>query len=308
MSGLLYRDYPAVIRDLSATEFEIRNDEAPEHPGIIYRVDGAQYRWSGTAWVATPSIGVSGTASSTLTGPDGEAVSLHNPRTTFRLFDDFDGTWAIGDAGPADRWSATAGSGAGAETATTVANSVNGLITLKSSSADAAITANLTSFTGISLGYQAIQGGLMLEARLKLSDISEAYLFVGFTDTISSTRECPIFLVAADIDSDATDACGVCYDVDGTTKQFFHGGVKNGTDTVPAYSGTAPVDDTFFTVRVEVSAAGAVQGFIDGVAIGDAVAAAVTDAAYLTPAIFVANRSANQVVATIDYIEVLQNR
>jgi hypothetical protein len=307
-TGLMYRDYPAVIRDLSATEFDIRNDEAPEHPGIIYRVDGAQYRWSGTTWVATPSVGVSGTASSTLTGPDGETVSLHNPRTTFRLFDDFEGTWAIGDAGPADRWGSTAGSGAGAEVATTVAASLGGHITLKSSSADAAISANLSTFTSIGLAYKANQGGLSIEARLKLSDISEAYLFVGFTDTIHSTREAPIFLVAADIDSDATDACGVCYDVDGTTKQFFHGGVKNGTDTVPAYSGGAPVDDTFFTVRVEVSSAGAVQGFINGQPIGVAVANAVTATVALTPAIFVANRSANQVIATIDYVDVLQNR
>jgi hypothetical protein len=308
MSGLLYLEHPVVVRELSATEFAIRNDHAPERPGIIYHVDGEEYSWNGTAWVGVPTMGAAGSPSSGILGADGETVSLHNPRTTFRLFDDFEGTWAIGDAGPADRWSATAGSGAGAETATTVANSLGGHITLKSSSADGAITANLTSFTAIGLAFKAEQGGLMLEARLKLSDISEAYLFVGFTDTISTTRETPIMLVAADIDSDATDACGVCYDVDGTTKQFFHGGVKNGTDTVPAYSGTAPVDDTFFTVRVEVSAAGAVQGFIDGVAIGTAVAAAVTETVALTPAIFVANRSANQVIATIDYIEVLQNR
>jgi hypothetical protein len=308
MSGLLYRDYPAVIRDLSATEFDIRNDEAPEHPGIIYRVDGAQYRWSGTAWVATPSIGVSGTASSTLTGPDGEVVSLYNPRTTFRMFDDFEGTWAIGDAGPADRWGSTAGSGAGAEVATTVADSINGEITLKSSSADGAITANLTTFTAIGLAFKAEQGGLYFEARLKLSDISEAYLFVGFTDTIHSTREAPIFLNGADIDSDANNACGVCYDVDGTTKEWFQGGVKATVDTAPTYSGTAPVDDTYVTVRVEVSATGAVQGFIDGVAIGDATANAVTMDTALTPAIFVANRSANQVVATIDYVDPRQNR
>jgi hypothetical protein len=96
--------------------------------------------------------------------------------------------------------------------------------------------------------------------------------------------------------------------VDGTVKQFFHGGVKNNTDTVPAYSGTAPVDDTYFIARVEVSSTGAVQGFINGVAIGDAVASAVTSTVALTPAIFVANRSANQVVATIDYIDVQQNR
>jgi hypothetical protein len=138
--------------------------------------------------------------------------------------------------------------------------------------------------------------------------VSEAVIFVGFTDTISTTVELPIFLVTTAIDSDATDACGVGYDIDGTTKQWFHGGVKNGTDTTPAYSGTAPTDATYVTIRVEVSAAGAVQGFINGVAIGNPVDNAVTATTALTPAIIIGNRSANQVIATIDYIKVEQNR
>ena len=226
----------------------------------------------------------------------------------FVWMDDFEGTWAIGDAGPADHWGSTAGTGTATEVATTVAASLCGEITLKSASDDGAITANLTTLTTIGLAYKANQGGLAMEARIKLSDISEAYLFVGFTDTIHSTREAPIFLVAGDIDSDATDACGVCYDVDGTTKQFFHGGVKNGTDTVPAYSGTAPVDATYFVVRVEVSAAGAVQGFINGKAIGVPVPNAVTITTALTPCIAVSSRSAAARILTVDYVWVQQNR
>jgi hypothetical protein len=239
---------------------------------------------------------------------DGSMTLGNGPYSKFKLFDDFYGTWAIGDAGPADTWSTTAGSGTATAVATTVAGAINGTVTLKSASDDGAHGANCSTFTGINLGFKASQGGLKLEARLKISDVSEAVLFVGFTDTISTTVELPIFLVAADIDSDATDACGVGYDVDGTTKQFYHGGVKNGTDTTPAYSGGAPLDDTYFIVRVEVSADGAVQGFINGTAIGVAVANAVTAATAVTPAIIVGNRSANQVTATIDYIWVEQNR
>lgn len=226
----------------------------------------------------------------------------------FVFTEDFYGTWAIGDAGPADRFSSTAGSGAATEVATTIANSINGEVTLKSSTADAAHAANCSALTGINLGFKANQGGLAMETRLKLSDVSEAVLFVGFTDTISTTVELPIFLNGADIDSDAANACGVGYDVDGTIKQFFHGGVKADVDTVPAYSGGAPVDNVYFTVRVEVSATGAVQGFINGQAIGTPVSNAVTITTALTPAIVVGNRSANQVVATIDYLTVEQNR
>lgn len=240
---------------------------------------------------------------------DGNISTAYPPVVDkFVLYDDFFGTWAIGDAGPADTWSSTAGSGTGNAVATTVANSINGEVTLKSASDDGAHSANCSALTGINLGWKANQGGLSMEARLKLSDVSEAVLFVGFTDTISTTVELPIFLATTNIDSDATNACGVGYDVDGTTKQFFHGGVKADTDTTPAYSGSAPVDNTYFVVRVEVSSAGAVQGFINGKAIGNPVANAVTITTALTPAIVVGNRSANQVTATIDYIWVQQNR
>lgn len=224
------------------------------------------------------------------------------------LMEDFDGTWLITDAGPADLWSTTAGSGTANEKATTVAASLNGEVTLKSASDDGVIGANGTTFTAIGLAWKANSGGLAMEARLKINDVSEAVLFVGFTDTISTTVELPIFLVAADIDSDAADAAGVGYDVDGTTKQFFHGGVKAGVDTVPAYSGGAPADNVYFTVRVEVSATGQVQGFINGVAIGTPVSNAVTITVALTPMVVIANRSANQVIATIDYVRVEQNR
>jgi hypothetical protein len=224
------------------------------------------------------------------------------------VFEDFDGTWAIGDAGPADRWSTTAGSGSATAVATTVAASLNGEVTLKSASDDGTHAANCSTFTAIGLAWKANSGGLAMEARLKIDDVSEAVMFVGFTDTISTTVELPIFLVAGNITSDAADACGVGYDVDGTTKQFFHGGVKAGTDTVPVYSGGAPADGVYFTVRVEVSAVGNVQGFINGQAIGTPVANAVTITTALTPAVIIGNRSANQVIATIDYVKVEQNR
>jgi hypothetical protein len=239
---------------------------------------------------------------------DGSQIGSIDKSAKFTLFEDFYGTWAIGDAGPADTWSTTAGSGTATEVATTVAGSLNGEVTMKSSTDDGANGANSTTFTSINLGFKANSGGLAMEVRLKLDAITVVALFVGFTDTISTTVELPLFLTAADIDSDATDACGVGFDTDGTTKQFFHGGVKNGTDTVPVYSGTAPVAATYVTIRVEVSAAGAVQGFIDGVPIGVPVANAVTATTALTPMVVVSSRSAAARIMTMDYIWVQQNR
>lgn len=214
------------------------------------------------------------------------------------VFDDF--LAAALDA----RWSSTAGSGTGNEVLTTVANGLNGLATLKTASDDGTHAANGTTLTMDQLNFKASQGGLAIEARLKVDAITAVAIFVGFTDVISSTVELPIFLNAADIDSDATDAAGVIFDTDGTTAEWAHGGVKAGTDTVPAYNDGAPVADTFVTVRVEIDETGAVQGFIDGVAIGDKVQNAITTSVAITPAIVVANRSAAQRVLTIDYIKV----
>jgi hypothetical protein len=132
--------------------------------------------------------------------------------------------------------------------------------------------------------------------------------FAGFTDVLGSTVEAPIFLVTTAIDSDATDACGIAFDTDGTTDEFFHGGVKAGTDTAPDYSGSAPVAATYVTLRVEVSAAGAVQGFVNDVAIGPPVANAVTVTVALVPIIFVANRGAAARNVLVDYIHVQANR
>lgn len=224
------------------------------------------------------------------------------------VFEDFMGVWALADAHNTALWSSTAGSGTGNAAVTTVANSLCGEVTLKSASNDGTDAANASSFTGKNLGYKASQGSLVMEARLKIDAVTAVAIFVGFTDTISTTVEMPIFLVTTDIDSTATDAAGVGFDTDGTTAQFFHGGVKNDADTTPAYSGGAPTAATYVTIRVEVSSAGAVRGYINGTPIGVAVANAVTTSIALTPCIVVNNRGAAQRIVTIDYVRVEQNR
>lgn len=201
-----------------------------------------------------------------------------------------------------------AGIGSGTGNAVALSVGVNGRVEIKTSSADAAIDANGSSLSLGALNWKANQGGLMMEARLQVDNIANVMFFVGFTDALASTVEAPIFLNAADLDSDADDACGVLFDTDGTTAQWCHGGVKATVDTTPAYNGSAPSAATYYTVRVEVSAAGAVQGFVNDVAIGPAVANAVTIATSLTPIIFVANRGGAVRNVLVDYVHVQANR
>jgi len=212
----------------------------------------------------------------------------------------------LGDA-LEDELLAGIGSGTGNAVAL-VAGSVGGQVEIKTSSADAAIGANGTSLSLGALNWKANQGGLVLETRVQIDNVAAVMLFVGFTDALASTVEAPIFLNGADIDSDATDACGILFDTDGTTAQWCQGGVKNNTDTTPDYSGAAPVAATWYTLRVEVSAAGAVQGFIDGVEIGPAVANAVTPTVALCPIIFVANRGGAARNVLVDYLKVQGDR
>lgn len=206
--------------------------------------------------------------------------------------------------------SSTAGSGSGTEVATISAVGPGGRVTLKTSTADGNNAANTTTLTLATLDWRAEQGGLVMEARLQINDVSETALFVGFTDVISTTVELPVFKTsgADTLDSDADDACGVGFDVDGTTDQFWHGGVDSTVDTAATHSGSAPSDNTYVTIRVEVSSTGAVQGFINNTSIGSATASAITPSVSVTPCIMISNRSANQVQIIIDYIWVQADR
>ena len=236
-----------------------------------------------------------------LNTPEAELAST-DPSQKVTFFDDF--LAAAIDA----RISSTAGSGAATEAATKVADSLSGEITLKSSTDDGINSANSTTITLDELNFKANQGGLVLETRLKIDAITVVALFVGFTNAISSTVELPLWKTADNIDSDAADACGIGFDTDGTTDEWFQGGVKATTDTAPTHSGSAPGINTYVTLRVEVSSAGAVTGYINGTAIGAATANAVTATVALTPMIVVSSRSAAQRIMTIDYIWAQQNR
>lgn len=230
-------------------------------------------------------------------GPGGRID--HTPVVSW--FSDF-----LGDALPDE---VLAGVGSGTGNAVALSAGVGGRVEIKTSSADAAIGANGSSLSLGGLNWRADQGGLMMEARVQIDNIAAVMLFIGFTDALASTVEAPIFLNGADLDSDASNACGVLFDTDATTDEWAHGGVKADTDTAPAYLGSAPEAATWYTIRVEVSAAGAVQGYIDDVPIpGGPIANAVTVTTPLCPIIFAANRGAAARNVLVDYMHVQGNR
>ncbi len=205
-----------------------------------------------------------------------------------------------------DELDITAGSGTG--NAVALSPGAGGRVSILTASDDGTVAANSSAIALDALDWRADQGGLAIEALIQCDDISEAYIFIGFTDVLpSTTLELPLFLVTTAIDSDAANACGVFYDVDGTTEQWVVGGVKANTDTAPIYFGAAPVQDTYERVRVEVDSDGGVKGFINGVEFGS-VANAVTKTTPLCPVIIVSNRSANAVTCLVDYMMIEADR
>ena len=275
---------------------------------------GEDYTWPTAGVLTYGGTGITSTGAELnildgVTANTGELNTLDKSVKSV-LFDDFHGTWLITDAGPADQWSSTAGNGTTPVIATTVTAALNGEVTMKSASDDGANSANNATFTSIGLAYQADQGGLANEVRVKIDDITEAYLFVGFTDVISTTVESPItFTDGTDtLIADAGDACGIVFTGDSTTQEWAQGGVKATAVTAGSFSGTAPVNDTYVVLRVEVSATGGCRGFVNGTAIAAETADAITATTAVTPSIVVGNTAAAQTIATIDYIKVEQNR
>ena len=210
-------------------------------------------------------------------------------------------------AGIDTKFSSTAGSGTGNAAFATVAGAVNGEVTLKSASNDGTNAANFSITTLDQVNFKANQGGCFMACRVKVDDVSEACLLIGFTDTISTTVEAPFFMNAAVIDSDATDACGLMWDVDATVDRIYLGGVKGDTDTDPLDTKLTMADAVYKEFAVAIDKNGTVHGWVDGSYVGS-VANAVTVTVALTPFIAIGNRSANQVVATVDWFTCAQDR
>jgi len=220
-----------------------------------------------------------------------------------RLFDDF-----LGDV-IADQWNVVEG----ADTTTSdaaIVSGVNGLLRLTTGdSATLTYAGNGIQITqGAFYNFRASDGGLALEARIKIDAITTAAFFVGFTDV--GTFEAPIESAASGntLTSNATDAVGFMFDTRMTDDNIWLVGVKADTDATAQNSGIAPVAATFITLRVEVSATGEAIFFINGARVGTVMASAITASTALTPTIAATSLVAATRALDVDYIDVVKHR
>jgi hypothetical protein len=215
-----------------------------------------------------------------------------------RVFDDF-----YGDV-IADQWSAAKGSDGQGIIATVVSGAAGGVVRLTSGDVGTGTAADGSVLTH-SLNWKANQGGLYMEARLKLNtSVASVCVNIGFTDVLATTTlEAPFTVSGTTITSAATDAACLVFDTAQTTDIFNLIGVKNNTDTaLTATSNSfAPTADTYATYGIYIDTAGSATAFINGAKVAT-VANAVTATVALTPVISIETRTTAIKEVDIDYI------
>jgi hypothetical protein len=156
------------------------------------------------------------------------------------------------------------------------------------------------------LSWKANQGDLILEARVKLSAITNIAVFIGFTDQ-TGALEMPIQSAASadTFTTNATDAVGFMFDTSMATDTWWLTGVANDVDATHQNSAAVPVANTYQVFRVELSTAGVATFYIDGVQVGTStgLSGAVTATVALTPVIAGFNRTTSGTpTITADYV------
>jgi hypothetical protein len=234
-------------------------------------------------------------------GENGTQIDLPSARTV-SFFDDFLGDVIL------DQWNYVEGTDSATSAAAILAGGIGGVLQITTGDAGTGLAADMAQLTQ-ALQWQASNGGLVFETRLKLSAITTCYAFLGFTDLV--TLEAPIESAASanTITTNATDAVGFFFDTRMTADTWWLAGVATDVDATHQNTGFAPVADTYATFRVEVSAAGVATFFYNGNQVGTAMTGALTAAADLTPTIAVSKTSvAASMTMDIDYVHVAMLR
>ena len=236
-------------------------------------------------------------------GNNGKQRAVEGPSTT-GFFDDFFELTS-------GRWLATEGTDAATSSAGILSPGIGGVLRLTTGDAGTGYAADAEQLTGGALAWQASNGNLVFEARVKLSAITTCYAFLGFTDTAAASLEQPIYSAgsANTITTDASDAVGFFFDTGMDDDNWWVAGVAGDTDATHQDTGFAPVAGTYEVLRVEVNTAGVATFYRNGVQVGTAMTGAVTAATDLTPIITVSKLSvAASMTLDLDYVHVSMDR
>ncbi len=239
-------------------------------------------------------------------GDHGSQIALPSPGVV-SVFDDFMGGGQALSTTIIDGWRSRKGTTNAVDW--TITEAINGTVvgTIGDTTASMAVS-------GVQLDrgldWKANQGGLVFEARVKLSQITTIAAFIGFTDQVAAL-EMPIQSAASanTLTTNATDGVGFMFDTSMTDDKWWLVGVANNTDATHQNTTYAPVADTYETFRIELSAAGVATFYRNGIQVGTAMSGAVTATVALTPVIAGFNRTTSATpTITADYVHVAGNR
>lgn len=243
-------------------------------------------------------------------GEGGNQFDLQSP-ITHVLFDDF-----TGDTLDTNRWLALEGTDSATSDAAILSGGIGGVVRLTTGDAGTGEAADMEQLNCGALQWQASNGGLTMQARLKLSAITTCYAFVGFTD-LASTLEAPIVSAASanTLTSNASDAVGFMFDTRMTDDKWWLVGVAGDTDSTHQNTTFAPVAAEYETFRIELDKADAgattsrARFYRNGNQVGTVMTGALTSATDLTPTICVSKTSvAASMTMDLDYVHVSMNR
>ena len=246
----------------------------------------ADFEYTGSAWILVASGNLRST-------PNSYVVSLH---------DDF-----LGEEIDAYRWQSLIGTDSTCAQAILEQDQARGLARL-TTGVDAGATMALNGCQLQSaLNWAANQGGLVFEAKLLMSAITNVVVFLGLTDQVAAL-EMPFTQSGTTLTSNATNAVGVLFDTDSTTDDWWLVGVAADVDATKQDAAVAPVAATMETWRIEISATGVATFYRNGAVIGTAMTGAVTASVSLTPVIAAFSRGAASRTVDVDFINVQAQR
>lgn len=202
--------------------------------------------------------------------------------------------------------------GVGTEIVTFVTDETGGMIRLSSSTTD---NENVV-WRGSPLTPS--DGGLFIEAKVKLVSITIGAYNVGFSDVLDlTTPVLPFEFSGTTLTTAAVDGAAFLFDVDATTDVWRIGAVDTNVDTLNSAitdfgtiadtGGVAPVADVFDVLRVEVEANGTARFVKNGIEVNKT-RLAVTPTAILFPYVMAEARSAATAIVEVAYVEYGANR
>lgn len=239
-----------------------------------------------------------------IAGPQDRAIVLPGHPDMAVLFDDFLTFDVTTD------WLLTEGTDAATISADTRGQGVGGVLRLTTGDTGTGLAADTAQVKHRKRLWRAAYGNLTFQVRAKISQATDVYVYLGFTDVTADTLEAPIMSsgVGNGLTTNASNAVGFMVDTRMTADTIWCTGVRDDVDATAFNTGVTPTTDLYRILRIDLDTEGNATFYRDGHKVGY-VAGAVEPNTALTPILTISKTTgASSVNLDIDYVNVYMNR